>query len=137
MGFTGLIYLALVLCGGLFPPFIFVICLWVLQKHFPKVRTLYLCSIVSFIIISVTDIVSWLSNFFFRNEFLFEVVAKIFSPGSVLAALLVRSMAFDEPNLMFIVLAELFSEIFYTLVLLGVVAIVSYVKEKCLYRKAA
>ena len=100
-------------------------------------RTLYLCSIVSFIIISVTDIVSWLSNFFFRNEFLFEVVAKIFSPGSVLAALLVKPMVFDEPNLMFIVLAELFSEIFYTLVLFGVVAIVSYVKEKCLYRKAA
>jgi len=97
------------------------------------VRTLYLCSIVSFIIISVTDIVSWLSNFFFRNEFLFEVVAKIFSPGSVLAALLVKPMVFDEPNLMFIVLAELF----YTLVLFGVVAIVSYVKEKCLYRKAA
>lgn len=96
-------------------------------------RTLYLCSIVSFIIISVTDIVSWLSNFFFRNEFLFEVVAKIFSPGSVLAALLVKPMVFDEPNLMFIVLAELF----YTLVLFGVVAIVSYVKEKCLYRKAA
>lgn len=129
----GLLYLALVICGSLFSPFVFVIFLWVLQKHFPKVRILYLCSIVSFIIISVTDIVNWLNNFFFRNEFLFDVVIKILSPGSLLAKPFSRTF---EPTLIFVVLAMVFSEIFYTVVLFGVVAIVSHVKGKCLCRKS-
>ena len=136
MGFTDWAHLIPLICGGLLSSLIFVISLWVLQRHFSKAKTLYLCSVVSFIVISVAYIVNLLSNFFFRNELLFEVVIIIFRLGDVLAALFVKPLrAFDDPNLLFVVLAMVFSEIFYTVVIFGVITIISHIKGKYLCRK--
>jgi hypothetical protein len=133
MGFTDWTHLIPLICGDLLSPIVFVVSLWILQKYFPKARTLYLCSIGSFIVISGAGVVNWLNNFSFRNELIFEVVIKILRPGFVLAALFVRPLhAFDDPNLLFVVLAMVFSEIFYTVVFLGVVMIISYSRKKLL-----
>jgi len=129
MGFTDWAHLIPLICGGLFSPFVFVILLWVLQKYFHKSRTLYLCSIGSFIVISVAYIV----NFFYLQQ---ECV--IFIPGFVLTALFV---GFSGPcnipssiTLWFSVMM-VFSEIFYTVILFGAVKIIFHIKGKYLCSK--
>jgi hypothetical protein len=118
--------------GGLLSPFIFVIFLWISQKRFSKVRTLYLCSLVPLIVIFVTKIVNSLNNFFFQNELLSEVVGKVFIAGTMLAKPFHKTF---EPTILFIVLVMLFSEIFYTIILFPIVLIMSYIKEKYLSHK--
>jgi len=94
-----------------------------LAKKIPKARTVCLCSIVSFIVISGACVVDFL---YFNHE------CAILIPGFVLTAMFVGfSGPCNVPSslLLWFGLVMVFSEIFYTVVLLGVVMIISYARK--------
>jgi hypothetical protein len=129
MGFTDRTYEIPLICGSLFFPLVLVISLWVLQKKIPKARMLYLCSIVSFIVISGACVVDFL---YFNHE------SAILMPGFVLTALFVGfSGPCNVPSsiTLWFGLMMVFSEIFYTVILFGAVKIISHIKGKYLCRK--
>ena len=118
------IYFALFIIGLVFPPLLFIILMWFLQKYFPKMRTLFICSIPSTVIVTFGILAGSRLSSSFENELIAKVFSILFYPGSFLARL------FCMPDsLLFMILGYLFSIIFYMIIIYGIVVIISYIKR--------
>ena len=76
------IYFALFIIGLVFPPVLFIILMWFLQKHFPKMRTLFLCSIPSTVIVIFGILAGSQLSSSLETKLIDKVFSMLFYPGS-------------------------------------------------------
>ena len=113
---------------GLLISFVLVLALWVLQVFFRKIRVLCFCSTVSLIVVVASEVLTYL---FPDNNFLFSVAIPVLYPGFEIAAVFIHHplVAFDNLRPSYIILSFIFAPIFYSVVFLGIVEIISYAKK--------
>lgn len=123
------IYYSIFILGLMFPPLFIVVILWYIQKYIPVIKTLYLCSIFSLVMVSSAIGILYL----YPKDFLFRVSAIILCPGDAVLKSFVISL---EPVALYIISISFFSVIFYTIVLSIIFIVLSVVKRIFLCFKA-
>ncbi len=126
---------------GMFLAFVFLLLIFIWQRFAPKIHTFYLCLIAAFILNLVIGAVLLVTkppgghepiSFWQVPAYLAMVLVM---PGWMLAAFLWSPFwAFDQFDPI-VRMMYLFSEIFYAVVLFGIVMFISYVKRRLATRK--
>ena len=112
------------ICIGLLISFVLVLALWVLQRFFRKMKTLCLCSTIALIVVAVLDVLAYI---FIDNHFLVSLAVFFSYPGSLVAAVFVKShVSFDNFNPPYIILSYIFAVIFWSLAFWRIVDIIQY-----------
>lgn len=124
------LYFSLFIFGLIFPPMYLIYIVWGLQKHFPKLRSLYLSFVLSVIFVTIEIIISSWLNISFQYKFLDRIFTILNYPGYFLTKI------FLEPtmdSLPFMLLSYIICILFYTFIIYMINLIMSIVKYKDVY----